>query len=457
MTRSLARRTVLKALAAAPAVCAFLPGLSASAYAANEKLNIALVGCGGRGEWFCQAIPQIRENLVAMCDVNEQRAAESYKKFPDVPKFRDYRKLFDQMHKQIDAVVVAAPDHIHAPCGQMAMKLKKHLFCEKPLTNSIHEARAMRDTARKMGVATQMGTQGTATGAFREQVEIIRAGDLGEIKDVYVWNGNGGTGKRPAPGDGGAPPETLDWDCWLGPRAARPYNREWMKWNTWREFGTTMYGNWIHSANMAFMAFQIDALWQADPAAKTPPRIRARAEVSEIERISFPRWSVVHYDIPARGTLPPLTVHWYNDLRTPGFRETLEPLLGRKMIIGGPDPWLDHAGCLVVGSKGTIHSTGHNSTYTLLPKEKFADYKRPEATLPRSGSHEREWTRACRGGPAAMANFDYGALLTEFALLANVATQFDRAIEYDPVGMQCVGDAEATAALKREYREGWTL
>ena len=230
-----------------------------------------------------------------------------------------------------------------------------------------------------------------------------------------------------------------------------------MKWNTWREFGTTMYGNWIHSANMAFMAFQIDALWREDPRPRPPPRIRVRAEVSEIERGVVPELVGGALRHPARGKLPPVKVHWYNDLRTPGFRETLEPLMQRKMIIGGSDPWLDHAGCLVVGSQGTIHSTGHNSTYTLLPKEKFADYKKPEPTLPRSGSHEREWTRACRGGPAAMANFEYGALLTEFALLANVATQFDRAIEFDPVGMQCVGDAEATAALKREHRAGWTL
>jgi hypothetical protein len=144
-------------------------------------------------------------------------------------------------------------------------------------------------------------------------------------------------------------------------------------------------------------------------------------------------------------------------LQAPAFRSTLEPLLGRKLIAGGPGPWEDFAGCLVVGSQGKIHSTGHNSTYTLLPEKDHADYEPPQPTLPRHGSHEREWLTACRGGPPAMSNFDYGGVLTEFVLLGNVATQFNRPIEYDPAAMQCVGDEEATAALRRDYRPGWSV
>lgn len=141
----------------------------------------------------------------------------------------------------------------------------------------------------------------------------------------------------------------------------------------------------------------------------------------------------------------------------PGFRETIEPLLGRRLIAGGPGPWKDFAGCLVVGSKGKIHSTGHNSSYTLLPTDDFATCPLPAPSLPRHGSHEREWLDACRGGPPAMSNFDYGAVLTEFVLLGNLATQFNRAIVYDPIKMKCIGDDEATAALRRDHRAGWTI
>jgi hypothetical protein len=207
---------------------------------------------------------------------------------------------------------------------------------------------------------------------------------------------------------------------------------------------------------MQFMGLRLNELWYP----RTPndsQTIRVRAEVSEIVRDTFPKWEVIHYDFPARGNLPPVTVHWHAGMLAPGFRETLEPLLGRKLIAGGPGPWEDFAGCLVIGSQGKIHSTGHNSSYTLLPQDKFAQFQLPKQTLPRHGSHEREWLEACRGGPPAMSNFDYGAVLTEFVLLGNVATQFDRPIEYDPVAMKCLGDKEATAALRRDYRPDWSL
>lgn len=457
MKTRLSRRRALKSMVTACGLV-IVPAGSARSYQANEKLNIALVGCGGRGRWFVQAIPQIGENIVAMCDVNEQRAAESYQKMAHVPKFYDYRKMLDEKNKEIDAVIVAAPDHIHAPCGIMAMKMGKHLYCEKPLTNNIEEARRMREVARETGVATQMGNQGTATHAFREQVEIVRSGDLGDIRQVLVWNSSGGGGPRPIPQEEMPVPEYLKWDLWLGPRKFRPYHREWMRWHQWREFGTSQLGNWsVHSTNMQFMAFKVYELWYDETVPVEKRTIRVRAEVSGVDRVRFPKWEIVHYDIPARGPLPAYTVTWYNGLAAPGFRETLEAPLGRRLITGGPGPWEEHAGCLVVGTKGTIHSTAHNSTYTLLPKEKFADYQKPEPTLPRSGSHEREWLRACRGGPKAMSNFDYGAVLSEFVLLGNVATQFDRPIEYDPVTMRCVGDEEADSALRREHRPGWEI
>ncbi|HYW79787.1 MAG TPA: Gfo/Idh/MocA family oxidoreductase [Thermoguttaceae bacterium] len=456
--RTVHRREFLTASAQAAVALSIIPEGLAFGATANEKLNIALVGIGGRGTWFVDTIPRTGQNVVAVCDVNDDRAAESLKKMAGVPRYYDYRKMLSEKDKEIDAVIVATPDHHHAPCGVRAMKMGKHLYCEKPLTNSINEARTMRRVAKETGVATQMGNQGTATGAFREQVEIIQSGDLGEIRDVYVWNTNAGVGNIKLPTDSMPVPETLKWDLWLGPRKMRPYHREWMKWHNLREFGTQQLGNWaIHSSNMQFMGLRLNSLWYADPTKGPTPKIRVRAEVSEIVRDTFPKWEKIDWEFPARGNMPPVTVHWMAGMNQPGFRETLEPLLGRKLIAGGPGPWLDYAGCLVVGTKGKIHSTGHNSTYTLLPEKQFADYKLPEPTLPRLGSHEREWFEACRGGPAAMSNFDYGAVLTEFVLLGNLATQFDRTIEYDPVAMKCIGDEEADAALRRDHREGWSV
>lgn len=453
------RRKFLTTLAQGSAGLTILAGsVSARTYQANSKLNIALVGIGGRGTWFVDTIPRIGENVVAVCDVNDKRAAESLKKMERVPRFYDYRKMLQEKDKEIDAVIVAAPDHHHAPCGVLAMQMGKHLYCEKPLTNSVRESRRMREVARETGVATQMGNQGTATNAFREQVEIVQSGGIGEVREVYVWNTNAGVGPRELPTSGVPVPDTLRWDLWLGPRHFRPYHPEWMRWHTLREFGTQQLGNWaIHTANMQFMALRLNALWYPSSGADPGPKIRIRAEVSEIVRDTFPKWEVIHYEFPARGDMPPVTVHWHAGMNGPGFRETLEPLLGRKLIAGGPGPWKDFAGCLVVGTEGKIHSTGHNSSYTLLPEDKFADYQLPKRTLPRHGSHEREWLDACRGGPAAMSNFDYGSVLSEFVLMGNVATQFDRAIEYDPVNMRCVGDEEATAALQRDHRPGWKV
>ncbi len=457
MGKQVSRRSFLKQAAVVGTGTLLIPEGLAFGSRANDQIRIAQIGCGGRGGWFVDAIPQIGERHIAMCDVDQQRAAESYMKMPDVPKFTDYRRMLEEKDREIDAVIVAAPDHIHAPAGVMAMRMGKPLYCEKPLANTVNEARVMRRVANETGVATQMGNQGTATHAFREQVEILQTGGLGEVREVFAWNMNGGLGDVQPPTEEQAIPQGLGWDLWLGPRKFRPYNRRWMRsWHNWREFGTEQLGNWaIHSANMQFKGLKIDSLWYADPATK--PRIRVRAEVSEIARHAFPKWEKIHYEIPGREDMPPVTVHWYSGLHAPGFRETIEPQLGRKLIGGGEEAWTDYAGCLVVGSEGKIHSTGHNSTYTILPEPFAADFKKPEPFLPRHGSHEREWLAACRGGPEAMSNFDYGSVLTEFVLLGNVATQFDRELVYDPLAMEFVGDQEATVALRREHREGWEV
>lgn len=448
---------------------------------ANDRLRVALVGVGGRGRWFVETIPRM-EDVVALCDVNEVRieetfrfweerasqwenspqvwerqAAEIYRRhLKNRPKtFVDFRQMFAEMGDQIDAAVVATPDHTHAVASAAAIRAGKHVFCEKPLTRTVHESRALRDLARQFRVATAMGNQGTYSGPFRRAVELIRHGTLGEIRAVYVWNDGGGA-DRESPPQGEMPvPDGFHWDLWLGPAAWRPFHRDWMNRNAWREFGTGQLGNWAsHTANLAFMALEVYTLWESKEAPEKR-LIRVRAECSRINRLSFPRWEKVFWEIPARGKWPPITIQWING-PAPDFEDLIGPVIADAP--GNRRNLWHFAGTLIVGTKGKIHTTGHNMWCRLLPKDEFAGLQcdRPE-TLPSSRGPEQDWFAACRGGPAPWSNFDYAAALNEFLMLGNIATQVKEPIEYDPVAMKIVSSAEADALLRSEYRQGWTL
>lgn len=456
MTTRLHRRDWLRTVAATGASLTILrDSRSARGYFANERLGAALVGLSGRGRWFVETVPRIGENVVALCDVNQRRAAEAFQQFPDVPKFQDFRQMLDQRGREIDAVFIATPDNTHAVIAAAAMRAGKHVLCEKPLTHDVAEARALREIARETGVVTQMGNQGTATEAFRRAVELIQAGSLGPITEIHVWD-SGGSGSRKLPEGSQPVPEWLDWDLWLGPAADRPFHPDWLQWHAWRDFATGNAGNWgPHSANLPFKAFQLDSLWHADPASK--PLIRVHVEMSDIERLGFPRWASIRYELPARGNLPPIELHHHYG--APEGRRRVEEHLGRRLDWGdaGERKWKEHGGCLIVGAEGLLKSTEHNSSFTLLPEAKFAGFEGPPKTLPRSGSHEREFTAACKGGPPTMSNFDYAGPLVEFVLLANVATLFGQTLEFDPLACRVVNHSEADAALRREYRPGWSL
>jgi hypothetical protein len=456
---------------------------SARSYQANERLNVALIGCGGRGTWFVDTIPKL-ENVVALCDVNDQKIAETFQRweknierFADSPHdwerkaaeeyrrllgarpktFRDFRKMLDAMGGGVDAVVIATPDHTHAVASAAAIKAGKHVFCEKPLTRTVHESRALRELARKHKVATSMGNQGTASGPFRRALELVRDGALGEIEQVHIWNSGGGADRKEPPEGEEPVPEHLDWDLWLGPAAMRPYHPQWMRRNQWRDFGTCQLGNWAsHTANLAFMALHVHDLWLADPPAGKPPRVRVEAESSGINRFSFPRWEIVRWEIPARGGLPPIRFNWHNG-PAPGARQIIDPLLG-SLDDERQKNLTQFAGLLLVGTRGTIHTTGHNATFRLLPEERFegVDTQRP-TTVESSRGHERDWLLACRGETPAWANFDYASALNEFLMLGNVATQVDQKLDFDPIAMRITNSSEADALLRSDYREGWTL
>ena len=438
MTRRIARREMLTGTASAGAV-AWLTG-SVNTLAAgllpSEKLNIAFIGSGGQAGFSLEHL--VDHNIVALCDVDERRAAGAFAQFPKAERFRDYRRMLDQMGRQIDAVVVATPDHTHAPASIRAMQLGKHVYCEKPLTWCIEEARSMAVAAKRHEVATQMGTQGMAMDGARAGIEVLRAGAIGTIREVHVWTDRAQgwwpqgidrpQEKPPVPGE-------LDWDLWLGVAPPRPYHPAYapFKWRGWLDFGTGAIGDMgIHNAAMAWVGLELGL-----------PRSVEVVATSGVNRETFPAWSILRLEFPSRGPLPPVTMHWYDG----GKRPSAE-------LIGGGQ--VAKNGAIVVGDRGTMYSiewTG--ADWHLLPEEKFRDYRPPEPSVPRSSGHHAEWIAACKGGPAAFCNFvDFAAPLTEVMLLGNLALRTGQKIEWDAQAMRVKGRPKADEFIRREYRKG---
>jgi hypothetical protein len=445
------RRRFLAGAATAIAAPYFVPAsvLGADGQApASDRIRIGGIGVGGQGAGDVGAAGS-GNNVVALCDVHAERAAGTFKKFPGAKQYQDFRKMLDEMHAQIDAVVVATPDHTHAVAAVAAMKLGKHVYCEKPLTRTVYESHLMRQTAAEHKVATQMGNQGSASEALRRAVELAWAGVCGELRECHVWLANG-DGPRERPKDQPPVPAGLDWDLWLGPAPQRPYHPCYLpgSWRTWRAFGSGGGGDMgCHTINMAFRALRLDLLWNPDPAEKPekPPVIRVEAEASEIHPETYPRRIKAQFDIPARGKLPPLKLHWYNG----GLKPPKEVLRGYTMT-----EW----GCLVGGEKAAILSScPWNTRFLLLPQKEFEGFKGPEPSIPRSPDHHAEWLRAIRGGPAAFSNFDIGGPMNEIVHLVHVATLAGKPIEYDPQGCKILNAPEANPLLHRDYRAGWTL
>ncbi len=405
----------------------------------ERKLNLAVVGCGGQGAENLERVSD--ENIVALCDVDDDRAGESFAKFPKARKFRDFRKMLDAMHREIDAVVVSTPDHMHAPISLAAMELGKHVYCEKPLTWGIGEARRMAQVAREKKLATQMGTQGMAGNRSRAGIEVIRTGVLGEITDLHVWT------DRPADWwpqgidrPEGAPPtpKTLDWDLWLGVAPKRPYHPEYCPfvWRGWKDFGTGAVGDMgIHNAAMPFAALELG-----------PPSSAEIVATSGLKAETFPLWSRIRLEYPGKGGRVPVRLHWYDGGQLP----PAELVPGKKLAKNG---------AIVVGKKGVLLSTEWTGgEWVLLPEDSFRDFKRPEPSQPRAPgeSHHQEWLAACRGGPPAFCRFDgFASVLTETMLVATLALRTGKRIVWDAEKMVAVGCPEAEPFIRREYRTGW--
>ncbi len=410
----------------------------------SEKLNIAGIGVGGRGHGDLHEVRS--ENIVAICDVDWKYAGKVFNAYPKARRYRDYRTMFDKEDRNIDAVVIATPDHTHAVISLAAIERGKHVYCEKPLAHSIYEVRKVTEAARKAGVATQLGNQGQASEATRLTCEYIWDGAIGPVREIHSWCNRPisprGIGR---PSETPPVPESLDWDLWLGPAKRRPYHPCYhpFSWRGWWDFGTGVLGD--------IGCHQFAPIWRAlKPGypltvdACTSSVNYAGAAINETAPLS----SIVRYDFPARGDMPALKLTWYDG----GIMPPRPDELKEGLRFGNAD---DN---LFIGDKGKM--LGHR----LLPEERSREYGKPPKKLERSPGHHKEWLIACKGGPPAQSNFDVSGPMAEVVLLGNIAVRMGQTLyekglklHYDGPGMKVTNLPEANKYIKSEFRDGWTL
>lgn len=430
------RRLFAKSLVAAAGALT-VPRL-VSARNANSKLNIAVIGAGGRGAANLRGVAE--ENIVALCDVDDKRAAAAFEQFPGARKYRDFRRIFDEPPDRIDAVVISTPDHTHAPAAAVALQLGKHVYCEKPLTHSVYEARAVTRLASDKALATQMGTQIHAGENYRRVVELVQSGAIGRVGEVHVWCGKD-QGATPPSGERLPVPSHLDWDLWLGPAPHRPYDPCYVpgRWRWWWDFANGLLGDMgCHYMDLPFWALGL----------RYPTTIEAESPTAA-EPETTPRLLKVHYGFPSRDDLPPVDLTWYHGPVPPD-------VLGEKGLPiwkrGGTGPV---SGVLFVGSEGMLMADFNR--HQLFPESKYADFQPPEPSIPSSPGHHQEWILACKTGAPTTCGFDYSGVLTETVLLGNVAFRTGKKLRWNAEELSAVDCPEADALIRRDYREGWSL
>ena len=412
----------------------------------NEKLNVAMIGSGGRGAHNLRKFAS--ENIVALCDVNENKLNAAAKRYPKARKATDFRRLFDHQ-SEFDAVVVSTCEHTHAFATLPALQLGKHVYCEKPLTYNIEEARVIRMAARRTKVATQMGTQIHGSDNYRRVVELIQSGAIGSVREVHVWTSRAWGWHKDAqaarkakdrfivvrtPTGTDPIPAGLDWDLWLGPAPARPFHNDYFpgpKWYRWWDFGNgTMSDLGSHMVDLPFWALKLEAPLTVEARGPKPHPDIAPASMQAI------------YEYGARGELPPVKLTWYQGLEKP-----------RIWRDRGIPQWAN--GHLFIGDKGMLLSDYQK--HALLPEKEFADFKGPDPFIPRSPGHHQDWVTACKGGAPTLSNFEYAGLLTEANHLGNVAFRSGKKILWDTKEMRATNAPDAERFIRREYRKGWKL
>ncbi len=419
----------------------------------SRALNVAKIGCGGMGGGDLKTVAECGANIVALCDVDENTLNGAAAKFPNAKRYRDFRQMIDEMDKGIDAVVISTPDLLHAAASMYAVTRGKHVYCQKPLTRTVREARLLTEAARKHKVVTQMGNQGHGGEGLRATAEYVRAGAIGAIKEVHVWSDRPVNWwpqgyDRPAYTD--PVPKHLDWDLWLGPAPECPFVDKWRdgpakgkavyhpaNWRGWWNFGAGALGDMAcHNMDPAFYVLDLGA----------PTSVKA--ECPECSPLTFPQWSVIEWEFPAKGDRPAVRVFWHDGGKQPPRPEELEA--DRKM---------EDNGCLFIGDKGKMMGGGWAGFCRILPESRMKETPAPPKTLPRSIGHYQEWVEAARGAEIVPgSNFEYSGPMTEAILLGNIALRYPgKTLQWDAAKMAFTNNAEATKLVHYEYRKGWTL
>ena len=458
---ALTRRDFIKRTSIATSTAALAFPYVGNVLGANDRINVACIGVGGKGDSDSSDAAGCGGNIVALCDVDTNTLDQKSKQFPNAKRFQDYRKLLDEMGKDIDAVTVSTPDHHHGSAALRAMKLGKHCFCQKPLVQTVYEARQMRKVAAQKKLATQMGNQGSAESGLRRAVEVLQAGVIGNPVELHVWT------NRPIwpqgldrPKGEDPVPATLNWDCWLGPAAERPYKKDvyhTFKWRGWYDFGTGALGDMAcHTVNMPFRALKLGY-----------PTVVECELASRMYPETFPKTSRIRFEFPEREGLPPLKFWWYDGNPNEAFKPIRPPAEAVKEIITSMGN-LPESGALVIGEKGKLFSPDDNGARffiamkgqeELQPGNNHDACKAVPESIPRSPGHMQEWFRMMKEGTPAYSNFEIAAYLTEIILLGCVALRLGEGVrmDWDGPNMKSTNLPEAERFVRRHNRAGWEL
>jgi predicted dehydrogenase len=456
----------------------------------NEKLNLAAIGAGGQPFSDLGHAESGVENVVALADVDWARSSAGFKKWPKATKYKDFRQMLDKQGKEIDAVVIGTPDHMHATCALACMQLGKHVYVEKPLTRTPWEARLLTQAAEKYKVATQMGNQGYSHDATRVACEILWSGEIGEVREVHAWHGRPGWPQgMPKIAKSSVVPDTLDWDLWLGGAAQRDYTAgdddykafceankgsfasdpkfgfyQPFNWRGFFDFGSGLFGDWgVHIMGPVNWSLQLG------------PESLVSVECLKREGtgpFTYPIKNAVKYEFAARGSMPPVTVYWNDNMTGGGY---LPPDMtaeqARKIPNTGPQvgPVGRQGGgynCIFSGSKGYMGTGGRGESVGLLPGSRWAEYKLPKEYLPRSpgastgdnhSAHCRDWVRACKGGAPSCSRFGLAGPYTEWLVLGAVASHYEGKLLWDHAKMEFSNNKDASKWIKPKFRKGWEI
>jgi predicted dehydrogenase len=466
--RALSRRSFIYTTALAAS------SLAVSTYAlprpkiksANETLDVAIIGTNGKGRQDSTSIGET-ENIVALCDVDADNLAAAKQRWPNANVYRDYREMIEK-EKNADAFTVSIPDHQHAPAAMLAIQAGKGVYCQKPLTHTISEARALTLAARKYNVPTQMGNQGHSSNDIRQLCEMIWSGAIGPVREAHCYTNRPiwPQGKDRPPGSDPVP-ANLDWNLWLGPAPERPFLASWpappepdagtnappggrrrrgpdrriyhpFAWRGWWDFGCGALGDMAcHVMDGANWALKLGA-----------PTSVELVDVSEIHTEMAPMWSIIKYNFPARGEMPPCALYWYDGGKLPDRPKEMEGEWGS-------------SGTIFIGDKGKIRTGEYTDRPRILPESGMVDYKMPEQTIPRVPGNDpyKDFIRSCKGGPRASSNFDVSGPFSEIVLLGNLVLRIGKKmkIEWDSEKMSCPNCPEAEQFIQGHYRKGWKV